>query len=87
MTGVWLWTVRDWQGDDHELAGSESLRQPLPDARSSGRRSWVQPVKAYWSPRLDPGEPEYDPEFVARVEWEEPGPLTRVPQRLCGCYG
>ena len=35
---------------------------------------WVQPVQVYWSPRLDPSRPEYDPEYVARVEWEEPGP-------------
>ena len=28
--------------------------------------SWVQPVEVYWSPRLDPRSPEYDPEFVAR---------------------
>jgi hypothetical protein len=31
---------------------------------------WVQPIEVYWSPRLDPRSPEYDPEFVDRVEWE-----------------
>jgi hypothetical protein len=36
--------------------------------------SWIQPVQTYWSPRLDPRSPEYDPDFAARVEWEEPGP-------------
>jgi len=35
---------------------------------------WVQPVEVYWSPRLDPRSPEYDPEFVAQVAWEEPSP-------------
>jgi hypothetical protein len=35
---------------------------------------WVQPIQVYWSPRLDPRSPEYDPEFAAQVEWEEPGP-------------
>jgi hypothetical protein len=35
---------------------------------------WVQPVEVYWSPRLDPRSPEYDPEFAAQVEWEERGP-------------
>jgi len=34
---------------------------------------WVQPIEVYWSPRLDPRSPEYDPEFVVQVEWEEPG--------------
>lgn len=35
---------------------------------------WVQPIEVYWSPRLDPRSPEYDPEFVVQAEWEEPGP-------------
>ena len=35
---------------------------------------WIQPAQVYWSPRLDPGSPEYDPEFVAQVAWEEPSP-------------
>jgi hypothetical protein len=35
---------------------------------------WIQPVEVYWSPRLDPSSPEYDPEFAAQVAWEEPGP-------------
>jgi hypothetical protein len=41
---------------------------------------WVQPIKVYWSPLLDPGSPEYDPEFVAQVEWEEPGPDKDGPE-------
>ena len=42
--------------------------------------SWVQPIAVYWSPRLDPRNPEYDPEFAARVEWEEPGPDRDGPE-------
>lgn len=34
---------------------------------------WVQPIKVYWTPLLDPGSPEYDPEFAAEVAWEERG--------------
>ena len=41
--------------------------------------SWVQAIEVYWSPRLDPRSPEYDPEFVAQVEWEEPGPGREGP--------
>ena len=35
---------------------------------------WVQPVEVYWSPRLDPSSPEYDPGFADQVAWEEPSP-------------
>ena len=42
--------------------------------------SWVQPIEVYWSPRLDPRSPEYDPEFVSQVEWEEPGPDQDGPE-------
>ena len=35
---------------------------------------WVQKIEVYWSPRLDPSSPEYDPEFAAAVALEEPGP-------------
>ncbi len=41
---------------------------------------WVQPIEVYWSPRLDPRSPEYDPEFVAQAEWEEPGPDRDGPE-------
>jgi hypothetical protein len=33
---------------------------------------WVQPIQVYWSPRLDPASPEYDPQFADQVAWEEP---------------
>lgn len=42
--------------------------------------SRVQPIEVYWSPRLDPRSPEYDPEFVAQVAWEEPGPDRDGPE-------
>jgi hypothetical protein len=42
--------------------------------------SWVQPVEVYWSPRLDPRSPDYDPEFVSQVAWEEPGPDQDGPE-------
>jgi hypothetical protein len=42
--------------------------------------SWVQPVTVYWSPRLDPRSPEYDPEFAARVEWQDPSPDQDGPE-------
>jgi hypothetical protein len=35
---------------------------------------WVQPIEVYWSPRLDPRSPEYDPDFAAAAAWEEPSP-------------
>jgi hypothetical protein len=56
--------------------------QPPPDAEdlTDDPGSWVQPVTVYWSPRLDPSSPEYDPEFVARVEWEEPSPGQDGPE-------
>ena len=37
-------------------------------------------MKLYWSPRLDPRSPDYDPEFVNRAEWEEPGPDPDGPE-------
>jgi hypothetical protein len=55
------------QGGMSQLAGYEAGLTDDPGC-------WVQPVQVYWSPRLDPGSPEYDPEYVARVEWEEPNP-------------
>jgi hypothetical protein len=42
--------------------------------------SWVQPIEVYQSPRLDPRSPEYDPEFIAQVAWEEPGPDQDGPE-------
>ena len=62
-----------WQpqpgGGSPEQGGSSQLR-----AWEAGLTDhpgcWVQPVHVYWSPRLDPDSPEYDPEFAARVEWE-----------------
>lgn len=35
---------------------------------------WIQPIEVYWSPRLNPRSPEYDPAFADAVAWEEPGP-------------
>jgi hypothetical protein len=35
---------------------------------------WIQPIEVYQSPRMDPSSVEYDPEYVAKVEWEEPSP-------------
>lgn len=40
---------------------------------------WVQPIEVYWSPRLDPRSPEYDPDFAAQVEWER-GPDKDGPE-------
>jgi hypothetical protein len=35
---------------------------------------WIQPIEVYQDPRMDPRSPEYDPEYVAMVAWEEPSP-------------
>ncbi len=34
---------------------------------------WVQPIRVYWTPKLDPASPEYDPGLAAEVAWEERG--------------
>jgi hypothetical protein len=41
---------------------------------------WVQPIEVCWSSRLDPRRVDYHPDFVARVEWEEPGPGRDGPE-------
>jgi hypothetical protein len=67
-----------WQPPDAEDPDRGGMSQP--GAYEAGLTDdpgcWVQPVEVYWSPRLDPRIPEYDPEFVAQVEWEEPGEVT-----------
>jgi hypothetical protein len=59
------------QGGMSQLAAYEAGLTDDPGA-------WIQPIEVYWSPRLDPRSPEYDPEFVARVEWEA-GPEDAAP--------
>jgi hypothetical protein len=48
---------------------------------------WVQPIEVYWSSRLDPRSADYDPDFAARVEWEEPGPDRDGPELEPGGLG
>jgi hypothetical protein len=38
---------------------------------------WTQKVELHQSPRLDPESCEYDPEYAARVAWEEPSPAEQ----------
>lgn len=36
---------------------------------------WIQPIDVgYWDERLNPQSPEYDPDFFASVERENPSP-------------
>jgi hypothetical protein len=35
---------------------------------------WIQPIEVYQDPRLDPSSVEYDPEYAAKVAWEQPSP-------------
>jgi hypothetical protein len=41
---------------------------------------WVQPIQVYWTPKLDPASPEYDPGLAAEVAWEERGAYAEPPQ-------
>ena len=34
---------------------------------------WIQPVRLYPDPRLDPASPDYDPDLADQVAWEERG--------------
>jgi hypothetical protein len=73
----WRETWPSWQpqpGAESPGRGGSSQLGAYEAGLTDDPGSWVQPVKAYWSPRLDPSSPEYDPEFAARVEREEPGP-------------
>jgi hypothetical protein len=38
---------------------------------------WTQKIQVYWSPRLDPASPEYDPQFADQVAWEQPSPAEQ----------
>jgi len=41
---------------------------------------WIRPIEVCWSSRLDPEGADYDPDFVAWVEWGEPGPDRDGPE-------
>ena len=71
-----------WQpppGADSPDRGDMTQLRAWEEGLTDDPGSWVQPIEVYWSPRLDPRSPDYDPEFVARVEWEA-GPENDGPE-------
>jgi len=74
---TWPETWPSWQpqpGAESPGRGGMSQLSAYEAGLTDDPGSWVQPIEVYWSPRLDPRSLEYDPEFAARVEWEEPSP-------------
>ncbi len=73
----WQETWPEWQpppdADSPDRADMTQLRA-WEEGLTDDPGSWVQPIEVYWSPRLDPRSPDYDPEFAIQIEWEERGP-------------